>query len=186
MRQNFYTDLQKNPASFLWAECLRVWSQTAWASSSALPLTVWPGADFLMSVFSTIKWKSLKVSTQGQNQVWRSYCLQSGESLAKTYDYMGLNEILHMKHPTCSECSMNLTITNISETKFHKRANGVSPFTLSQTIRAKKTGSFETNCWGWWGRWNIYLHSKLPWVEMSKNMHTQESTCYQKGFYGFL
>ena len=34
---------------------------------------------------------------------------------------------------------MNLTIMNInSETKLYRRANGINPFTLSQTIRAKE------------------------------------------------
>ena len=37
---------------------------------------------------------------------------------------------------------------------------GISPFTLSKTIKAKETGTSETNTLE--AMWNIYLHNKVP------------------------
>ena len=170
------------------------WSQTAWASGRSLPFTVGPGAGFLPCLL-TYTMEIFKSIYPGAEPGFRSYSLESRKLFAKTSNcghpqlglqelwrwpykwrrarnfLQGLNEIIQVKHkvkhPACNDCCMNLTITNInSETKLYRRANGINPFTLSQTIRAKEEAplGFERNFW-WVGRW-IFIYTASSYNEL--------------------
>lgn len=75
MRQDFHTDLQKNPDSHLCAECMRGSEPDGlgFKHCSTTYYVTW-GRFLNFSLLNYIR-RSLKVSTQQQNQALRSWSL---------------------------------------------------------------------------------------------------------------